>query len=250
MTSHPAAGGIAPPAQLTNMRLCLATLLECMEAPDGSPRMGLLYGPSGYGKSYAAAHATAHVDAAYIVAKSIWTQRSLLEAIAREIGIAGMARTGPKLLDQIIDQLLVEPQPLIVDETDHIVVKKSVEIIRDIHDNARVPILMIGEEKLPAKLKEWERFDNRILRATPAQPSNLSDALLLRDFYCQRVAVADDLVEAIVAATGGITRRIAINLQAAQAAALQGGTDAIDLAGWKRLGRAFTTGHVAMRRAA
>lgn len=250
MTIYSAAGAIAAPAQLTNMRLCLATLLECQEASDGSPRMGLFYGPSGFGKSYAAAHATAHVDAAYIVAKSIWTQRSFLEAIAREIGIAKLERTGPRLLDQIINQLLAEPQPLIVDEMDHLVAKRSVEIIRDIHDNARVPILMIGEEALPLKLKEWERFDNRILRTTPAQPSSLADALLLRDFYCQRVAVADDLVAAIVEATKGVTRRIAVNLQAAQATALSTGTDAIDLDGWKRFGRGFATGQVPMRRAA
>jgi SpoVK/Ycf46/Vps4 family AAA+-type ATPase len=236
------------PAQLTNMRLGLATMLECQDAGDGSPRLGLFYGPSGYGKSVAAATVAARLGGAYVVAKSIWTQRSLLEAIAAELGITRLERTGPRLLEQIVDQLLREPQPLIIDEMDHLVKKQSVEIIRDIHDAARVPVLMIGEEALPAKLKAWERFDNRILIATPAQPSSIGDALLLRDFYCPRVAVADDLVAAIVDVTKGVTRRIVTNLQAVQAAATAEGLGSMDLQAWGD--RRFRTGSLQTRRAA
>lgn len=249
----PQSRGIDPPAQLTNMRLGLATMLECQDAGDGSPRLGLFFGPSGYGKSYAAAAIAARLGAAYVVVQSIWRQRSFLEAIAREIGIAKLERTGPRLLAQIIDQLLVDPIPLIIDETDHLIRwgGQAVEIIRDIHDNARVPVLMIGEESLPAKLKDWERFDNRILVARAAQPSTLGDALLLRNYYCPRVAVEDDLVAAIVDATKGVTRRIVVNLQQAQATAIGAGRDTIDLADWHGTGRRFATGALApIRKAA
>lgn len=246
--SMPTLRGISEPAQLTNMRLGLSTMLDCQDAEEGSPRMGLFYGPSGYGKSVAAATVAARLNAAYVVAKSIWTQRSLLEAIAVEIGITSPARTAPRLLDQVVDQLLEEPQPLIVDEMDHLVTKKSVEIIRDIHDNARIPVLMIGEEALPAKLKAWERFDNRILVATPAQPADLRDARLLRAYYCQKVDVADDLLDAIMAATGGITRRLVTNLQMVQKHAIAAGRDRIALADWD--GRKFRTGAVLTRKAA
>lgn len=248
-TAQPRA--VDPPAQLTNMRLGLATMLECQDAAEGSPRLGLFYGPSGYGKSYAAATVSARLGAAYVVAQSIWTQRSLLEAIARELGVPKLERTAPRLLAQIVDQLLADPVPLIIDEMDHLVKKQSVEIIRDIHDGARVPILMIGEESLPAKLKEWDRFDNRILVARAAQPSTLSDALLLRDHYCTRADVAGDLVEAIVEACKGVTRRIVVNLQDAQATALSDGRDTIDLAGWRDQNKRFRTGAIpALRKAA
>ena len=249
----PQSQGIDPPAQLTNMRIGMATMIECQDAGDGSPRLGLFYGPSGYGKSYAAAAISARLGAAYVVVQSVWRQLSLLEAIANEIGVPKLARTGPRLLAQIIDQLLVDPMPLIIDEMDHLVRwgRQAVEIIRDIHDNARIPILMIGEESLPAKLKEWERFDNRILVARAAEPSTLGDALLLRNYYCPRVEVADDLVEAIVAATKGVTRRIVVNLQNAQAAAIGAGRDTIDLSAWQDGGRRFATGALTpLRRAA
>lgn len=238
----------AGPAQLTNMRLAMSTMLDCVDADDGSPQLALFHGPSGFGKSVAAAHIAAHFRAGYIEAKSIWTQRTLLEKIAEEIGVARLARTGPKLLEQIINHLVVDPVPLILDEMDHLVKRQSVEIIRDIHDGARIPILMIGEESLPAKLKEWERFDNRILVRTAAQPATVADALMLRDFYCTRVRIEDDLVEAITAACKGVTRRIVINLHAAQKTAIAMGQGTIDRDGWGQ--RRFETGDLLTRKAA
>lgn len=238
----------AGPARLTNMHLAMSTMLDCHDAPEGSPRLAVLYGPSGYGKSVAAAHIAAHFRAAYIEAKSIWTQRSLLEAIAVELGVSRLARTGPKLLEQIIEHLTHDPVPLVIDEMDHLVKRQSVEIIRDIHDGARVPILMIGEESLPAKLKEWERFDNRILVATPAQPATLQDALLLRDHYCTRAMVEDDLVAAISTACKGVTRRVVVNLQEAQKVAAGLGRTTIGVAEWD--GRRFVTGALLPRQRA
>ncbi|GAN14139.1 AAA family ATPase [Sphingomonas paucimobilis] len=239
---------ILEPAQLTNMRLGLATMLRCVEAPLGSPRLGLLYGPSGYGKSVAAATVAARFNAAYVVARSTWTQKSMLREIAKDLGIVRLGRTADDVLVQVIEHLQVAPQPVIIDETDHVVHRKNIEIIRDILDHAGVPVMLIGEEALPAKLKDWERFDNRILIATPAQPSSIADACLLRDYYCPRVAVADDLVDAIVKATRGVTRRIVTNLQDVQARAIGDGRETIDRAAWGT--RPFSTGDIPIRKVA
>jgi DNA transposition AAA+ family ATPase len=233
-------------AQLTNMSLALRTLLDCQEAPEGSPRLGLFFGPSGYGKSVAAAFCASRFEAAYIEAKSVWAQRSILEAIAGELGISRLERTNPKILQQIVDALLHEPRPLIIDEMDHLVKKQSVEIIRDIHDAAGVPILMIGEEALPAKLKEWERFDNRILVATPAQPASFADGCKLRDHYCTQVAIADDLVDHFVRSTKGVTRRIVTNLNQAQRVAIESAASEIDRAWWGN--QPVMTGELPLRR--
>jgi DNA transposition AAA+ family ATPase len=235
-------------AQLTNMALGLQTYMDCAEARPGLPRIGVVYGPSGYGKSVAMAFTAQRTDAAYLEAKSIWTQRSLLEAIAAELGIASLERSAPRILQQIIDQLMREPRGLIVDEADHIVKKQHVEILRDIHDATGIPILLVGEEALPLKLKAWERFHNRILVATPAQPATADDAKKLRDLYCPRVAIADDLVGAIVKECRGVTRRIVTNLTKAERLAIEDGRDAIDLGWWGD--RRFDTGDVQARRMA
>jgi len=220
-------------APLTNMSLALRTIMECEEAgPDSSTRIGLLYGFSGYGKTVSAGFVAARTGAAYVAAQSVWSQRTLLEAIAEELGITRPARTAPNLLRQIIDQLNHEPRHLIIDETDHLVNKRSVEIIRDIHDSTPIAIMLIGEEALPSKLKEWERFDNRVLIATPAQPASIADAHKLRDHYCTRVRIADDLAELFQARCKGITRRIVTNLRAAQRAAAEEGVGEIDARWW------------------
>lgn len=233
-------------APLTNMSLALRTIMECEEAGSDSPRMGLFYGYSGYGKTVAASFVAARTGAAYIAAQSVWSQRSLLEAIAEELGITRLEKTAPKILRQIVDQLNHEPRALIVDETDHVVNKRSIEIIRDIHDSTQIAIMMIGEEALPAKLKEWERFDNRILIATAAQPASIADAHKLRDHYCTRVRVSDDLAELFQHRCKGITRRIVTNLRAAQRAAAEEGVGAIDRAWWGN--RSILNGDLPVRR--
>lgn len=233
-------------AQLTNMTLALRTLTDCMEAGEYSPRFGLFYGFSGYGKTVSAAFTAARTGALYIEAKSIWGTRSLLEGIATEMGISRPARTGAKLLQQIVDLLCRDPRPIIIDEMDYLVKRQMVELIRDIHDATPCAIMMIGEESLPAKLKEWERFDNRILVATAAQPANGADALKLRSHYCTMVDVSDDLAQMFAKRCRGVTRRIVVNLVAAQRIAAAEGVESIDLAWWGS--RPVLTGDVTVRR--
>lgn len=233
-------------AALTNMALMMQTLVDVMESGEESQRFGLFYGFSGYGKTVAAAFAAARSGAIYTEAKSIWTQRSLLEALAEELGITRFERTAPRLLKQIVDELNRAPRPLIIDEMDHLVKKQMVEIIRDIHDATSIGILMIGEEALPAKLKEWDRFDNRILVATPAQPASAEDALKLRDHYGLSGLIADDLAIHFAERCRGVTRRIVNNLRGAERLSKTEGIDHMDRAWWGS--RPVNSGDIPTRR--
>lgn len=219
-------------AQTQNMALCLKALMECREAEDGLPRLGLFYGPSGYGKSVAAAFCTATSGAAYVEAQSTWTQRAFLEAVARELGLVRLERVLHNLSRQIIETLLAEPRPIIIDEMDYIVKRGYVDLIRDFHDAAGVPILMIGEEQMPALLRKWERVDNRVLIRVAAQPCSQADARALRDVYCRKVSVADDLVGYFVERCKGVTRRVVTNIVNAQRYAIEDNTLMADRAWW------------------
>ena len=234
-------------AKILNMELAMRTLIECVQAPGDLPSMGLFYGPSGYGKSVACAFAAASTGASYVEAKSVWTLKTLLQNIAHSLGIIRVENTSPKILDQVIEQLRREPRPLIIDEMDYLVKRQMVEIIRDIHDATHIAILMIGEEELPAKLKEWQRFDNRLLVSTPAQPASEADTMLLRDAFCQQVAVADDLALRVCQVCRGVTRRITTNLQRMQMTALEEGEVMIDLKWWGN--RPIVNGDLPVRRA-
>lgn len=251
LEEHSGSGSAAPPvpglARLTNMSIAYQAISDCVNAGPSLPRLAVLYGPSGYGKSVAAAHVAGEFDAAYVEAKSVWTQRSLLTDLAAAVGIVKTERTGPRILDQLINHLCLHPRPLIIDEMDYLVKKQMVDIIRDIHDGTPVSILMIGEEALPSKLKAWERFDNRILVYAAAEPATEQDALRLRDCYAWRsVEIADDLALEFRRACKGVTRRIVTNLERAQRLALDEGRSNIDLEWWGN--RRIEDGSIAPRR--
>jgi SpoVK/Ycf46/Vps4 family AAA+-type ATPase len=207
-------------ARTSNMALAASTMASAINASEGVPRMVLFYGPSGYGKTIACSHVAAVTDAAYVLARSVWTAKTFLEALAREVGITLVKKTASEIMDQIVDAITQRPCPIIIDEMDHLVKKQSVDMIRDIYDATSMPIMMVGEENLPSKLKEWDRFDNRILRAEAAAPSTLEDGRLLRDLYVRTVKMDDDLVDLFTAECGGVTRRIVANLQEAQRIAI------------------------------
>lgn len=241
-------GMIGASAKTLNMALAFDTMGAVARAEAGVPRMCLFYGPSGYGKSTVCSHVAAMYDAAYVEARSVWTGKTFLEKLAADLGISHIRRTASTIMDQIIEALAHAPRPIVIDEMDHLVKKQSVDMIRDIYDATGVPIMMVGEEALPAKLKEWERFDNRILKATAAQPSSLDDGRLLRDLYVQRVRLDDDLVDHFTRECRGIARRIVVNLQEAQRVAVDEiGAMQIGLASWGN--RPVINGDLPLRRA-
>jgi DNA transposition AAA+ family ATPase len=232
-------------APLTNVALCLAALERAMGRQQHLPGLVMFYGPSGWGKSMAAAHA-ANVHRAYCIqAKSTWTKKWVLASILSEMGVAP-ARTIPEMADQVAEQLSLSGRPLIVDEVDHLVDRNLVEIIRDIYEGSNAAILLIGEELLPIKIKRWERLHGRIIDFVAAQPADLEDAAHLRKFYVKRVRIKDDLLEFVHAHAHGSVRRICVNLARLEEEALKEGKKEIDLEWWGS--RALFTGEAPKRR--
>lgn len=218
-------------APLTNVALALQALERAMGRQQHLPGLVVFYGPSGWGKSMASAHASVQHHAYLVQAKSTWTKRAFLLQILQEMGVSP-ARTIYDMADQVAEQLVLSGRPLIVDEFDHIVDRNAVEIVRDIYEGSNAPILLVGEEQLPHKLKRWERMHGRILDFVGAQPADIEDARHLREFYLKRVRVADDLVELALARSHGSARRICVNLARFEEVALQEGKKAVDLAWW------------------
>jgi len=242
---HPPVNGSSTTAPLRNVAMCLTALERVMERESHLPGMAAFYGPSGFGKSMSAAYAANSHRAYYVEAKSNWTRRFFLLSILREMGI-DPAKTIPEMVEQISEQLVLSRRPLIIDEMDHIVARNMVDLVRDIYDGSAAPILLIGEEQLPAKLKRWERFDGRILEWAPAQPINFDDARHLRRLYVRQVEIADDLLQHILELARGSARRLCVNLDRVQAEALTMGVDKIDRSAWGD--RPLYTGEAPKRR--
>lgn len=242
-------GGVAP---LQNVGLCLSALDRASKRPGHLPGLVVMHGPSGVGKSTAAAYVATRLDAYYVEARSSWTKRAMLEAILTSMDIrkgraVQPARTISGMVDQAAEQLALSGRPLIIDEMDHVVERNAVELVRDLYEASRAAILLIGEEALPGKLAQWERFHGRILDWVAAQPADLDDARELRKLYCDRVQVADDLLADVVRAAEGSVRRICVNLERIQEVGQTDGHEVMDSATWGD--RQLYTGRAPRRRA-
>ncbi|MDX8389180.1 MAG: ATP-binding protein [Mariprofundaceae bacterium] len=232
-------------APLVNVSLCMQGLQQAIDRPMHLPGMIVMHGPSGYGKSFAAAFVANKLRAYHVECRSSWTKKALLMAILKAMGIPP-EKTIYEMADQIAEQLVLSQLPLIIDEMDHIVEKKSVEIIRDIYETSGAAILLIGEERLPQKLKKWERFHGRILNWVPAQPAGIKDTKCLAKIYCRDVAVSDDLLNRITEIARGSVRRVCVNLENIRHEAESLGRSEINLATWGS--RPLFSGEAAGRR--
>ena len=232
-------------APLTNVGLCTEALERAMSRSWHLPGMISFYGPSGWGKTSAAAYSAHQHQAYYVECKSSWTKKALLIAMLTEMGVMP-ATTVYQMTDQIAEQLVLSGRPLIIDEFDHIVQKNAVEIVRDVYESSNAPILLIGEERLEGNLRRWERFHNRILDWIPAQPASLRDAQHLRGLYCTRSHIEDDLLVRIVEISKGAARRICVNLNIVHKYAVGKRLERISLNEWGN--RQLYTGEAPRRR--
>lgn len=232
-------------APLRNVTLCLDAVKQATEREFMLPGMVCFYGPSGFGKSIAAAYASNKLDAYYIESKSTWTKKSVLSAILKEMAIPTTG-TLPEMTEQIAEQLVITQKPLIVDEVDHLADKKSVEIIRDIYDASQAAVLLIGEERLPLKLRKWERIHGRVMSWVQAQPVSLDDARCLADIYAPGVQIREDLLAKLTDIAQGSIRRVCVNLNRIQKVASSEGWDFVDNKLWGR--RELFSGHAPKRR--
>jgi hypothetical protein len=238
-------GGIWAP--LSNVLLAASVMERLQNSSPSLPRMASLYGNSGLGKTMAAAYVRNKYNGVYVECRSFFTKKTFMEALCRELGLRP-GRTIGESFDAIVEELHASNRPLLVDEVDHVVETKILEIIRDIHDASRTPIMLIGEEQLPRKLTRAERFHNRVLVWQPAQPATDKDAALLAKFYCPGVEIADDLLKRIHERSRAVARRICVNLDMVRDVATKEGLQRVDLASWGT--RDFYTGDAPARRGA
>lgn len=218
-------------APLVNVSICVSALEKAMKRPAHLPGIVTFTGPSGFGKSTAAAIASNRFDAVYVQAKSSWTRKAAHLAILKEMNIAP-AKTLYGMAEQVAEQLALSRKPLIVDECDFLLKNGTIEIVRDIYEASGAAIMLIGEEQLPARLRQWERFHGRILTFALAEPASMEDARSLCALYVHDVNIADDLLAKVHKQSKGSVRRICVNLEHIREEAADNGMSTVDLVIW------------------
>lgn len=120
----------------------------------------LFFGAPGTGKSEVGLWYASQKSVPYIRARDISSRRSLLSNIVAELGEAPSYTTAA-LFDQIVEELISRPKPIIIDEVDYLVRGGAVEVLRDINDMTNTPVIMLGMEHVDKKMKRFRHLYDR-----------------------------------------------------------------------------------------
>ncbi|MFO1417287.1 MAG: ATP-binding protein [Methylotetracoccus sp.] len=197
---------IAPVNNIERLKLAYQMLED---APHGVPRMGLVYGFTGVGKTTAISWLMTQTDAIVVKASPTWSLHSMLAKIMVEIGIAPMGRSAD-MEEAIVEKMQKDQRPLFVDEADAFTDPQVrgdrsyaiLETLRSIHDMSKMPVMLIGMDGIERRLASRHQLMRRISQWVKFEPATLADARILSDTVCE-VHVADDLLSRLCETSGG-----------------------------------------------
>ena len=147
-----------------NVKRFVALMDELQNLPPNIPKLALVYGEHGLGKTKAIIWWETRNDAIYVRANNEMTQNGLLQAIVDELGERPMylMQENFKL---IIKHLKRDPKIIIVDEADYLFNSKNViEILRDIQDSTGCPVVLSGMGVMDKKIARFKHFEDRIFK--------------------------------------------------------------------------------------
>lgn len=145
-----------------NVKRFVSLMEELQKLPPNIPKLALVYGEHGLGKTHSIIWWATRNDAIYVRANNEMTQNGLLKAIVEELGERAYFYMQENY-NLILKHLKQNPQIVIVDEVDYLVGSKNViEILRDIQDNTGVPIILVGMGAMDKKIARFKHFEDRI----------------------------------------------------------------------------------------
>jgi DNA transposition AAA+ family ATPase/Fe-S-cluster formation regulator IscX/YfhJ len=129
--------------------------------PKNIPKMGLVYGEPGLGKSQTALWLACKYDGIYLRASNLMTGRWLLEELVKELDEIPRYLTSDNF-NLVVKNLKAEPKIIFIDEIDYLMNNyKTIETLRDIHDETDCPIIFIGMGLAHRKLERYKHLYDR-----------------------------------------------------------------------------------------
>jgi DNA transposition AAA+ family ATPase len=199
-------------APIRNVQKFVATLEELDPTAD---QMVLVYGPPGAGKTKAAAYTFVRHNGILLRVLSGLSQRALLMMLANELSITLKYSTNGEILMQLLEAISQNPRPIFIDEADRLFENKRLfETVRDIHDVARIPVIMLGASSsagfvgVDQHLRRYPQMADRVSHWVPFEPANLQDLALLQHFYIPELSLSKDLQKRLLRESKGNVRRI------------------------------------------
>ena len=158
-----------------NVKNFIGLVENLLNKPKNIPKMGLIYGEPGLGKSQTALWLACKYDAIYLRATNLMTGRWLLEEIAKEMDEIPRYLTSDNF-NLIVQKLTQKPQLIIVDEIDYLMNNyKTVETLRDIHDKTECPIIFVGMGLAHKKLERYKHLFDRFSEIVKFETFGVND---------------------------------------------------------------------------
>lgn len=150
--------------------------------PPNIPKLALVYGEHGLGKTHTIMWWAIRNDAIYIRANNEMTQSGLLKANVEVLDERPFfyMQENYKL---ILKHLKTNPKTIIVDEVDYLIgSKNAIEILRDIQDCTGSPLVLVGMGLVDKKISRLKHFDDRFFKNLKFEQFNQED---ISDILCQ-----------------------------------------------------------------
>ena len=210
---------------------------DVMSLPSDYPRMILVHGEPGLGKTTAVDRLHLKNNGIYLEASSTWTPRVILEEIAGRIGVPVRSRMRtPDILRAVLDYAEGNDLSMIViDEFDRIAHKKQlIELVRELYDKTHIPLVMVGMGTIEATLRETPQFIDRIGQIVHFKAVDLEDGMNIAKALCE-IDLTDDLIKTIWKRCGGTIRRMVTEFARAEAFAQREGIESVGVSDMEAL---------------
>lgn len=144
-----------------NVKNFIGLVENLINKPKNIPKMGLVYGEPGLGKSQTALWLACKYDAIYLRATNLMTGRWLLEEMVKELDEIPRYLTSDNF-NLVVKKLKQNPQIIFIDEIDYLMNNyKTIETLRDIHDETNCPIIFIGMGLAHRKFERYKHLYDR-----------------------------------------------------------------------------------------
>ena len=161
----------------SNVKNFIGLVENLINKPKNIPKMGLVYGEPGLGKSQTALWLACKYDGVYLRASNLMTGRWLLEEMVKELDEIPRFLTSDNF-NIVVKKLKKNPQVIFIDEIDYLMNNyKTIETLRDIHDETNCPIIFIGMGLAHRKLERYRHLYDRFSEILKFETFGVNDLL-------------------------------------------------------------------------
>ncbi len=179
-----------------NVKNFIGLVENLVNKPKNIPKMGLVYGEPGLGKTQTALWLACKYDGIYLRASNLMTGRWLLDGLIKEMDELPRYLTSDNF-NLVVKKLKANLKVIFIDEIDYLMNNfKTVEILRDLHDETDCPIIMIGMGLAHRKLERYKHLYDRFSEILKFETFGVSDISQIINELSQ-VPISADAIEYI-----------------------------------------------------